>query len=40
MGLILGLLAIIAGAIGIKWSVTAIMAGIFAVMTYFGIKRE
>lgn len=40
MGLILGILAIIAGAIGIKYSVVAIIAGITAVMAFFGIKRD
>jgi hypothetical protein len=40
MGLILGILAIVAGAIGIKYSVVAIIAGITAITAFFGIKRD
>ena len=40
MGLILGVLAIVAGVIGIKYSVVAIVAGISALMVFFGVKKE
>lgn len=40
MGLILGILAIVAGAIGIKYSIVAIVAGISALMVFFGLKKE
>lgn len=40
MGLILGMLAVVAGVIGIKYSVVAIVAGITAVMAFFGVKRD
>ena len=40
MGLILGILAVVAGVLGIKYSVVAIVAGITAVMTFFGVKRD
>ena len=40
MGLILGVLAIAAGVIGIKYSIVAIVAGISALMVFFGLKKE
>ena len=40
MGVILGILAIIAGTIGIKYSIAAIIAGVTAVFAYFGLKRD
>lgn len=40
MGLILGILAILAGAIGIKYSIIAVVAGISALMVFFGLKKE
>lgn len=40
MGLILGILAILAGAIGIKYSILAVVAGISALMVFFGLKKE
>jgi len=40
MGLILGILAIVAGAIGIKYSIVAVVAGISALMVFFGLKKE
>ena len=40
MGLILGILAVVAGFIGIKYSVVAIVAGVTAVMAFFGLKRD
>lgn len=40
MGLILGILAILAGAIGIKYSIVAVVAGISALMVFFGLKKE
>ena len=40
MGLILGILAVVAGVIGIKWSVIAIVSGLTAVFTFLGFKRE
>ena len=40
MGLVLGILAVIAGIIGMKYSIAAIVAGIAAVSAFLGFKRE
>lgn len=40
MGLILGVLAIVAGAIGIRYSIIAIAAGIAAIVSFFGMRKE
>ena len=40
MGLILGIIAVAAGVIGVRYSVLAIVTGVTAVMAYFGVKRE
>lgn len=39
-GLILGILAVTAGIIGIKYSVAAIVIGVTSILAFFGIKRE
>lgn len=40
MGLIFGVLAIVAGAIGIKYSVLAILAGVTAITAFLGLRKE
>ena len=40
MGLILGVLAIVAGIGGIQYSIMAVVAGITLVLAFFGLKRD
>lgn len=40
MGLLLGILAIVAGCIGLRYSIVAIAAGITAIVSFFRIRKE
>ena len=39
MGLVLGILAVAAGVVGIKYSIMAIVAGVAAIGTFIGWKK-
>lgn len=39
-GIVVGILLIIAGAIGIKYAVTAVLIGLSAIMIGLGIKKS